>query len=129
VRNASQRILVVDDDVDAAATLSDLLEDLGHEVSVVVEGRQALERARAFRPAVVILDLAMPGTSGYELAPLLRESPELAGTRLVALSGYDREEDRRRVRAAGFDQHWVKPLAPDDLGDLLTDLGSDPLPA
>jgi two-component system CheB/CheR fusion protein len=96
---------------------------------VVVEGRQALERARAFRPAVVILDLAMPGTSGYELAPLLRESPELAGTRLVALSGYDREEDRRRVRAAGFDQHWVKPLAPDDLGDLLTDLGSDPLPA
>lgn len=129
MRNASQRILVVDDDVDAAATLSDLLEDLGHEVSVVVEGRQALERARAFRPAVVILDLAMPGTSGYELAPLLRESPELAGTRLVALSGYDREEDRRRVRAAGFDQHWVKPLAPDDLGDLLTDLGSDPLPA
>jgi two-component system CheB/CheR fusion protein len=121
-----QRILVVDDDIDAAATLSDLLQDLGHEVSVVFQGKHALERARAFRPAVVIMDLAMPGTSGYELAPLLRGSPELAGTRLVALSGYDREEDRRRVRAAGFDQHWVKPLVPEDLGDLLTDLGSDP---
>jgi CheY-like chemotaxis protein len=129
MKTTLQRILVVDDDVDAAATLSDLLQDLGHEVSVVVEGKHALERARAFRPAVVIMDLAMPETSGYELAPLLRESPELAGTRLVALSGYDREEDRRRVQAAGFDQHWVKPLAPDDLGDLLTDLGSDPLPA
>ena len=118
---SARRILIVDDDVDAAVTLAALLEDLGHSVRVVNRSDDALAGARAFRPALVLLDLAMPGKSGYELAPVLRASPGLEGTRLVALSGYDREEDRRRVRAAGFDRHWVKPLDPDALGPLLAE--------
>jgi CheY-like chemotaxis protein len=116
---SSRRILVVDDDIDAALTLGALIEDLGHDVSVVHQAAEALPRARAFRPALVIMDLAMPGTNGYDLAPLFRAAPELEGARLVALSGYDREEDRRRAEAAGFHRHWVKPLDPDTLGPLL----------
>lgn len=119
--SASTRVLVVDDDVDVSLTLAALLEDLGCEVSVVHEGADALARARAFRPALVIMDLAMPGASGYDLAPVLRASPELEGARLVALSGYDGEEHRRRARAAGFDRHWVKPVDPNALPSMLQD--------
>src|SRR6516162_5043020 len=104
----ARRVLVVDDDVDVSLTLAALLEDLGCEVTVVHEGANAVARARALRPALVIMDLAM-----------LRASPELEGARLVALSGYDGEEDRKRARAAGFDRHWVKPIDPDALGTLL----------
>jgi CheY-like chemotaxis protein len=118
---SARRVLVVDDDVDVSLTLAALLEDLGCEVSVVHRGADALVRARAFRPALIIMDLAMPGASGYDLAPALRASPELEGARLVALSGYDGEDDRRRSRAAGFDHHWVKPLDPDALATLLQD--------
>jgi CheY-like chemotaxis protein len=117
----ARRVLVVDDDVDVSLTLAALLEDLGCEVTVVHEGANAVARARALRPALVIMDLAMPGASGYDLAPALRASPELEGARLVALSGYDGEEDRKRARAAGFDRHWVKPIDPDALGTLLQD--------
>jgi len=119
--SASTRVLVVDDDVDVSLTLAALLEDLGCEVSVVHEGADALARARAFRPALVIMDLAMPGASGYDLAPVLRASPELEGACLVALSGYDGEEHRRRARAAGFDRHWVKPVDPNALPSMLQD--------
>ena len=119
--SASTRVLVVDDDVDVSLTLASLLEDLGCEVSVVHEGADALARARAFRPALVIMDLAMPGASGYDQAPVLRASPELEGACLVALSGYDGEEHRRRARAAGFDRHWVKPVDPNALPSMLQD--------
>jgi CheY-like chemotaxis protein len=118
---SAPRVLVVDDDVDVSLTLAALLEDLGYEVSVVHKGADALVRARAFRPALVIMDLAMPAPTGYDLAPALRASPELAGARLVALSGYDGDEDRRRALAAGFDRHWVKPVDPDTLATLLRD--------
>lgn len=116
---SAQRILVVDDDVDVSWAIAGLIEDFGHRVSVVNRAADTLDRARTFHPALVLLDLAMPGTSGYELAPLLRASPELEGARLVALSGYDREEDRRRVFEAGFDRLWVKPIDPDALAGLL----------
>ncbi len=110
-----RRVLVVDDNADAAESLAVLLRMRGHEVHVARDGPQALETARAVRPEVVLLDLALPGLDGYEVAAQLRGHPELRRARLVAVTGYGRDEDRRRTRAAGFDEHLVKPV---DLADL-----------
>src|SRR5690606_7320756 len=98
----SRRILVVDDNVDAAESLSLLLANEGHETRVAHGGVQALEVARSFVPEVMILDLGMPGMDGYAVAREVRKDPALARMRLIALSGYGQTEDRRRTAAAGF---------------------------
>jgi PAS domain S-box-containing protein len=112
------RILVVDDNVDAADSLRGVLELSGHDVRVAYEGPTALDLAEAFRPSLVLLDLGLPGMDGHEVARRLRErhGPSLV---LVALTGYGREEDRRRTREAGFDRHLVKPLEPDTLSEVI----------
>ncbi len=112
---AGARVLVVDDNEDAADTLTVLLEMLGLQVRCARDGTQALEAARDFQPAVVLLDIGLPGMDGYEVARALRADPSLGGTRLVALTGWGGEEDRRRALAAGFDHHLTKPV---DLGVL-----------
>lgn len=117
-----QRVLVVDDNLEAAETLADLLQLWGHEVCVVNDAHQVVERALAFRPRLVILDIGLPGLSGHEIARTLRATPELAGALLVALTGHGRDEDRDLTRAAGFDRHWVKPIGPSELKTLLLDL-------
>ncbi len=116
---AARRILVVDDNRDAADSLGLLLRFLGHEVRVAHDGPAALEAARAWRPAVVLLDIGMPGMDGYAVARALRALPELEGVVLIALTGWGQEEDRRRSRAAGFDHHLIKPVDLEALQALL----------
>lgn len=106
---APQRLLVADDNKDAAVSLATLLRLQGHEVSVAYDGASALELAKLHQPSLVFLDLGMPGMDGYEVARQLRGIPELQKTVLAALTGWGQPEDRRRSAEAGFDHHLVKP--------------------
>lgn len=106
------RVLVVDDNVDAADTTAMLLESLGCEVSVVYAGESALREAERMRPEVVLLDLGMQGLDGYEVCRRLRAQPWGMAMTLVALSGWSQDEDRRRSAKAGFDLHLSKPVEP-----------------
>ena len=104
------RILIVDDNEDAADSLGMVLGLDGHEVIAAYNGEQALERALTFRPQVVLLDIGLPGVDGYEVARRMRASETLQSVRLVAITGYGQETDRERARSAGFAYHLVKPL-------------------
>jgi CheY-like chemotaxis protein len=114
-RSATRRVLVVDDNVDSLQSLTEVLEELGHEVRAAPDGETALELARQFRPQVMLVDIGLPGMNGYDLARALRRTPELGQATLVALTGYGREEDRRASLEAGFNDHWVKPIGLDML--------------
>lgn len=113
------RLLIVDDNSDAATTLATLLELQGHCVSVEHDGRGALRRARLQRPQVLLLDIGLPDIDGYELARQLRAMPETAGAVLVALTGYGQRQDRREAERAGFDHHLVKPTSIEQVGGIL----------
>lgn len=104
-----RRVLVVDDNHDAADTLAMMVEMLGHDVRRLYDPHQVLEQARAFQPDLVFLDVGMPGLSGYTLAPKLRALPGGEALEIVAVTGWGQPEDRRRTREAGFDRHLVKP--------------------
>jgi PAS domain S-box-containing protein len=110
-----RRVLVVDDNVDAATTLGQLLKSLGHEALVVYDGMQALAMAVDFRPDVVLLDIGMPGLDGYEVARRLRALRNHAPLRIVAVTGWGDEADRRKSQEAGFDVHLVKPVDANEL--------------
>ena len=114
-----QRLLVVDDNMDAADSLAILLRLRGHEVRVAYDGSSALELVKGYRPDLVFLDIGMPGMDGYELARRLRRQPGLEQVRLAALTGYGQEEDRRLSREATIDHHLVKPVEPEALEALL----------
>ena len=107
--SAPRRVLVVDDNQDAAESLTVILEEMGHDVRTLTDGHEVHETARTFRPHVILLDISLPDVSGFELAEGLRRGldPDVC---LIALTGYGQEEYRRRSREAGFDHHWVKPL-------------------
>lgn len=105
------RVLVIEDNVDAAETLREALVLKGHDVEVSYDGRSGIERARAFRPDVVLCDIGLPGLDGYGVAAAVRAAPELRAVRLVALTGYASAEDVARARRAGFDRHLSKPPA------------------
>ncbi len=113
------RVLVVDDNVDAADTLADLLGDLGYSVRATYDAVSALELAGRFDPEVCFLDIGLPVMDGYELAQRLRQAENAAGRRLIAVTGYGQDADRRRARAAGFDGHLVKPVSLDALEGVL----------
>jgi len=117
-----QRILIVDDNQDAANTLGGLLQMIGADVRVVYDGPAALEVVRTFRPSVVMLDLGMPGMDGYEVARRIRAQPDLSGTTLIALTGWGEASDRRRTREAGFQHHLVKPVDVGAMQAVLTSL-------
>ncbi len=119
---AGRRILVVDDNRDAAESLALWLRMQGHEVEVAHDGPSALEAAASFRPRLVLLDLGMPGMDGYEVARRLRGQPGADGVRLAALTGWGGHEYRRRTLEAGFDHHLVKPVEPRKLEELLESL-------
>ena len=104
------RILVVDDNQDAADSLADLLAVLGYSASVAYDPGQAIAEAAASMPQVAILDIGLPGMDGFELAGHLRQLPQGDGLKLIALSGYGQEDDKHRSRAAGFAAHLVKPI-------------------
>jgi CheY-like chemotaxis protein/two-component sensor histidine kinase len=116
---SARRILVVDDNVDAAETLAEMLRLMGHEVVVAHDGPSALASAESARPQLALLDLGMPVMDGYELAQRLKMHPELSGVSLVALTGYGNDRERERAKDAGFDHHLVKPLDPALLAKLL----------
>ncbi|WAK03617.1 ATP-binding protein [Methylobacter sp. YRD-M1] len=109
------RILVVDDNRDAAQSLSLLLTSEGHEVLLAYDGYAALEIAQAARPQVVLLDIGLPGMDGYAVARALRQDPALKMTHLIALSGYGREVDRETAKTAGFNGYLTKPVDFDEL--------------
>ncbi|MRW86759.1 response regulator [Pseudoduganella sp. FT26W] len=113
------RILIVDDNEDAAETLSLLLQELGHVTSVVTEAPKAMAAALAFQPEIAVLDLGMPHLNGFDLARQLRAEPALRNTYLIALSGWGMEEDRARSRDAGMDHHLTKPVTLRDVEDAL----------
>jgi PAS domain S-box-containing protein len=127
------RVLVVEDNVDAAESLAALLRLWNHDVQVVHDGLEALEAAREQRPEVVLLDIGLPGLDGYQVAQRLREDVGLDHALLVAMTGYGQPEDRRRSREAGIHHHFVKPVEPEVLRNLLAaqaaPLGTEPRPA
>jgi CheY-like chemotaxis protein len=101
-----------------------LLRFLGHEVQMAHDGPSALAAVREFRPEMVLLDIGLPGMSGYEVARELRARPEGRGIVLAAVTGYGQEDDRRQSREAGFDYHLTKPLAPSTLTAFVASPGS-----
>jgi PAS domain S-box-containing protein len=118
------RVLLVEDNPDAADSLALLLEVLGHRVRSVYDGVTGLDAARASPPDVMLVDIGLPGMDGYEVAQLVRRDPALKNVVLVALTGYGRDEDKRRAMAAGFDYHLVKPVNPDALQGLVARLAA-----
>lgn len=120
--SGGHRLLVVDDNQDAAASLALLLRLQGHEVQVANDGATALEIASLFKPELIFLDIGMPGLDGYEVARRIRRTPGLDGTVLAALTGWGQQEDRRRSAEAGFDHHLVKPPDPQAIEDLVMSL-------
>ena len=115
----AKRVLVVDDNIDAATTLQLLLKSLGHETCVAYDGQHALRMAAEFRPDTVLLDIGMPGLDGYEVARRLRALKRERPLRIVAITGWGQEADRIRSREAGFDVHLVKPVDPSLLTSVL----------
>jgi two-component system CheB/CheR fusion protein len=118
------RVLVVEDNVDAAESLATLLRLWGHDVRVVHDGLDALDAAREYQPEVVLLDIGLPGLDGYQVAERLRDQEGLENTLLVAMTGYGQPEDRRRSREAGIQHHFVKPVEPFVLRNLLAAVAS-----
>jgi PAS domain S-box-containing protein len=115
----SRRILIVDDNQDAATSLARVLELLGHETRVAFDGVEALEAAETFEPDVAILDIGMPGLNGYEVCRRMRERPWAGATAFIALTGWGQEQDKQRASEAGFAFHLVKPVDSRDLDRLL----------
>lgn len=104
-----KRIVVIDDNVDGAESLKDVLEAGGHDVRVAFDGPEGLAELRSFVPDVVLCDIGLPGMDGYDVARAVRADPTLASAFLVALSGYAAAEDVERAKRAGFDRHMAKP--------------------
>jgi CheY-like chemotaxis protein len=115
------RVLVVDDNVDSAESLSQCLNILGYRTVTAHDGLAAVRFAESFQPNVALLDIGLPHVSGYEAARRIRALPGNERLLIVALSGWGQEEDRRKSKAAGFDHHFVKPVDIDALTSLLVE--------
>jgi len=118
-RGARARVLVADDNVDAASSVAMMLEIDGYEVEVAHDGRRAIARAEATRPAAMVVDIGMPGADGYEVARSVRRLPGGREVLLVATTGWGQPEDRQRALDAGFDAHFTKPVYPEQLREVL----------
>ena len=114
-----RRVLVVEDNVDAADTMQLILKISGYEARTAHDGASAVRIAREFQPQVVFLDIGLPGKDGYQVARELRGLPQMQSAFLVALTGYGHDDDRRRANEAGFNAFQVKPVAPEALDQLL----------
>ena len=119
--SASRRVLIADDNHDAGISLSMLLQSMGHDTRFVHDGIEALEEAEHFHPDVVLLDIGMPRLDGYETARRLAARPWAAATKIVAVTGWGQEADRRRAKAAGFHRHLVKPVDLQALREVMSD--------
>ena len=118
------KIMVVDDNADAASMLANLLEAVGHNVIVANGGQEALDRSKVAAADVFVLDIGLPDIDGNELARTLRAQPETSRAIMIALTGYGQAQDFDQTRAAGFDYHLVKPVDSERLCGLLSDLAS-----
>jgi CheY-like chemotaxis protein len=114
-----RRVLVVEDSLDSMHTLVLLLREMGHTVKFAVNGPAALVAAERFRPEFVLLDIGLPGIDGIDVCRRIKADPQLAATRIFALTAYDTEEYRARTKAAGCERHLVKPVSTRVLEDLL----------
>jgi CheY-like chemotaxis protein len=123
MEGAGLRVMVVDDNVDAADMLAALIDVIGHRCQVANNGADALRLAQAFQPQIMFLDIGMPGMSGYDVARALRGLPGLPQPVIVALTGWGDDKDRARTKDAGFDHHLIKPA---DLGTVEQLLDSVP---
>jgi len=122
--NQSFRVLIVDDNVDAADSVGLLLAHQGYRVDVAYCSEDALALAAAKNPDVMLLDIGLPRMNGYEVAARMRENPALNSTRLIAMTGYGRDEDRRKVQEVGFDAHLIKPVDFDELQKVIAQVSS-----
>jgi signal transduction histidine kinase len=118
-----RRVLVVDDNIDAAESIAVLLRMEGHEVKTVSDGQQALASSQVFAPNVVVLDIGLPGMDGYELARRMRQLPETRKALFIALTGYGQKEDRAQAAAAGFQHHFTKPADPRAIHTVISQFG------
>jgi len=116
---ASRRLLVVDDNVDSAESMAELLSLVGHQVRTAHDGVSALEEAFAQRPEFILLDIGLPRMDGYEVARRIRQNEGTRGATLIAMTGYGQEEDHRKTQEAGFDYHLVKPVNLDEVDRIL----------
>ena len=116
---ATRRVLVIEDNLDAAESLREVLEFGGHTVELANSGRDGIEKSRAFRPDVILCDIGLPGMDGYEVARRLRADKSLASAYLVALTGYALPEDLAKAKEAGFDEHIAKPASLERIEQLL----------
>ena len=123
-----KRVLIVDDNVDAAESLAQVLKFQGHVATVASGGREAVDRAREDPPDIILLDLGMPGMDGLTAARLIRQQPGGAGIRIIALTGWGHERDRQRTREAGMSEHLVKPVDPEALLAILEGAGASRRP-
>jgi CheY-like chemotaxis protein len=118
-----KRVLIVDDNVDAAESLAQVLNFKGHVATVASGGREAVDKAREDPPDIILLDLGMPGMDGLTAARLIRQQPGGADIRIIALTGWGHESDRQRTREVGMSEHLVKPVDPESLLTLLEGAG------
>lgn len=122
--NSVRRILIVDDNVDAAQSLGVLLRFRGNHVELAYDGHTAIEMAKRIRPEIVLLDIGLPGMDGYEVVKLLRSDEEFRNTLIIAVTGYGQEEDRQQALAAGFNCHLTKPVNIIELSRMLQSLAN-----
>jgi CheY-like chemotaxis protein len=122
--HAKRRVLIVDDNADAALVLSMCLSAYGHETAVAYGGEEGIELAESFRPEIIFLDLGMPKMSGYEVAVALRRLPCLATVYIAALTCWNDPKTREQVVAAGFDKHLTKPAKVEVVLDLVEHAGA-----
>ena len=115
----ARRVLVIDDNSDAAESLRDLLALEGHEVETALDGAQGIAKAREYAPDVVLCDIGLPGIDGYEVAKALRAAPAPRRAFLIALTGYARPEDQARAMDAGFDAHLAKPSTIEQIQEVI----------
>jgi CheY-like chemotaxis protein len=116
-------VLLVEDDADVREVMAAMIESWGYPVEVAAEGLAGVDLARRSPPRIALVDIALPGIDGYEVARRVREVLPKGRTRLVAMTGFGRPEDRARALQAGFDTHLVKPVEPEDLRKLIIEAG------
>jgi CheY-like chemotaxis protein len=116
-----RRVLVADDNADAAESLALVLTTMGHEVRIARDGQAAVGEVEAFRPEVALLDIGMPRLNGYEAARRIRQLPDGSGIVLAALTGWGQEDDKRKALEAGFVRHFTKPVDPEVLAQFLSE--------
>lgn len=114
-----KRVLIVEDNIDSARSTTYLVNDMGHKAEYAINGYAALTIAKTFKPDVVLLDLGLPGLNGFDVCRRLKKDPDLAHVRVIAITGYAADEYRTQSEAAGCDMHFVKPISPKLLEELL----------